>query len=29
MSTPTLRANHLFTLSLTVDPEVSDLGETP
>ena len=29
MTEPTLRSNHLFTLSLTVDPNVSDIGETP
>ena len=29
MSKPTLRSNHLFTLSLTVDPNMTDVGETP
>src|SRR4029450_743647 len=26
---PTLRTSHLFTLSLTVDPNMTDVGETP
>ena len=29
MSKPELRSNHLFTLSLTVDPNMTDVGETP
>ena len=29
MTEPTLRTSHLFTLSLTVDPNSSDVGETP
>jgi len=29
MSKPELRSNHLFTLSLTVDPDMTDVGETP
>jgi len=29
MSDPELRSTHLFTLSLTVDPNVADVGETP
>src|SRR4029079_18543617 len=29
MSKPELRSNHLFTLSLTVDPNMADVGETP
>src|SRR5215475_15649812 len=29
MSQPTLSSTHLFTLALTVDPNMTDLGETP
>ena len=29
MTKPELRSNHLFTLSLTVDPDMTDVGETP
>ena len=29
MSDPELRSSHLFTLSLTVDPNMADVGETP
>ena len=29
MTQPTLRSAHLFTLSLTVDPNFIDVGETP
>ena len=29
MTDPTLRSSHLFTLSLTVDPNFTDVGETP
>src|SRR6185503_350997 len=29
MSKPELRSNHLFTLSLTVDSNMTDVGETP
>jgi hypothetical protein len=29
MTVPTLRSSHLFTLTLDVDPNVTDLGETP
>ena len=29
MSEPTLRSSHLFTLTLTVDSKMADLGETP
>jgi len=29
MTEPTLRSSHLFTLSLTVDPNMTDVGETP
>ena len=29
MTEPTLRSAHLFTLSLTVDPNFTDVGETP
>ena len=29
MSEPTLRSAHLFTLTLEVDPNVTDVGETP
>ena len=29
MSKPELRSNHLFTLALTVDPNMAEVGETP
>jgi hypothetical protein len=29
MAAPTLRSNHLFTLTLEVDPNMTDIGETP
>ena len=29
MAAPTLRSNHLFTMSLTVDSTMTDIGETP
>ena len=29
MTEPTLRSAHLFTLTLDVDPNVTDVGETP
>ena len=29
MTDPTLRSSHLFTLTLEVDPDFTDLGETP
>ena len=29
MTEPTLRTSHLFTLSLTVDPHMTDVGDTP
>jgi hypothetical protein len=29
MTEPTLRTSHLFTLSLTVDPNMTDVGDTP
>ena len=29
MTEPVLHSSHLFTLSLTVDPNFTDVGETP
>ena len=29
MTEPTLRSSHLFTLTLQVDPNMTDIGETP